>query len=552
MEKFFYENSHEFIEKMNSIALELDESVSCYTEKNKPILQGKIKKYIDMLEQRNLGSQSKSIKEVIEDISPLFQRSVRWGHAGTMINVTPPSNVIASAVSSYSDFYNPNFAQDESSGYLMTSELIVSKYLSELVGWDWKKSGGIFTFGGKGTCLYALKIGISKAMGEKSHLEGIGSQDIIVISNENSHPCHKEICDWIGIGKNSCKRIGVNKDGTVDLKQLEIVLRENIKKGVKIGCIFVNGGTTNEIVVDPIKKVVNLRNKLVAEYNLDYKPHIHVDSVIGWAWLFFNQEFDFDNSDIDNEVKIKIESLSKKVSDISLADSFAADFHKTGFCPYLSSIFMASDYSDITHLGGRERIPLDSMSFGEYSPFEYTLELSRPSSGALAAYSTLEAFGREGFQKSIIKLITNSCYIRDSLSKIDNFEVINSDSEGIAVLFVVKKNNTKESFDEIIQKFNKKELDDFIEYNHQFYLFCLKKLEEDQISFKLTFSKSYKPSQSDNKTGALKIYLMSPTARKKDIKDIILQIKKMKNLFDSTTTKIIEDRKLPVDFVYRD
>ncbi len=39
----------------------------------------------------------------------------------------------------------------------------------------------------------------------------------------------------------------------------------------------------------------------------------------------------------------KIQSLSQKISEINYADSIGIDFHKTGFCPYTSSIFMIKD-----------------------------------------------------------------------------------------------------------------------------------------------------------------------------------------------------------------
>lgn len=83
-------------------------------------------------------------------------------------------------------------------------------------------------------------------------------------------------------------RLPVDKNGQVIIKELERRLRDCINMGNKIGCIILNGGTTNEIIIDPIKEVVSLRDRLVKEYSLDYVPHIHVDAVIGWAWLFLS------------------------------------------------------------------------------------------------------------------------------------------------------------------------------------------------------------------------------------------------------------------------
>ncbi|WP_265333441.1 pyridoxal-dependent decarboxylase, partial [Streptococcus sanguinis] len=247
------------------------------------------------LNDRNLSQDSKGIDNVIDLLVPMFQRAVNWGNPGTMLNIVPPVNVVSVAASSYASLFNPNLGQDETSGYLISAELLTAKYLSQLVDWDWKQSSGIFTFGGKGTNLYALKLGLNKAFGEGIQSEGISSFEnnkAIVISTDKGHPCHKEVCDWLGLGTNSFKKIATTSEGTINLEELEKTLREAIEHDAKIACIYVNGGTSNEIIVDPIDKVVELRDKLVAEYKLSYNPHIHVDAVIGWAWLFF-KEYDF-------------------------------------------------------------------------------------------------------------------------------------------------------------------------------------------------------------------------------------------------------------------
>lgn len=547
---YFLKNRNELDKKFITIFNELNKNVSKYNC-DKPILTGKIQKYNNFLKGKNLSDKGKDCSQLMKEFSELFQRAVIWEHPGTMINITPPSNIVSIVAAAYASFYNPNFAQDESSGYLMTSELIVSKYLSEIVGWNFKKSRGIFTFGGKGTNMYAAKIGIKKAI-PNCDQNGI-TDNVVIFSTERSHPCHSEICDWLGIGKNSCKKISVLKDGRIDISNLELQLRDCIENNIKIGCIILNGGTTNELIIDPIKEVVLLRDALVNEYNLSYVPHIHVDSVIGWVWLFFKKyDFSSNHLNMSNIEMLKIKSMQNKISEIKYADSFGADFHKTGFCPYVSSIFMAKDFSDVTSLGNKKNKETETMVFGEYSPFEYTLELTRSSLGPISAYIALELFGVEGFQKIIYSLFSNCEYIRDLLDQSQHFEVINKETEGIATLFVALPNEQKHYNDYISS--SKDIINEYVEYNHQFYLFCLKMLDEGKVNFKITFSKSFKLFGSNYKTGALKIYPMSPIVDKKEIRSIIDEIINTKIEFDKNikTNKIIEDRNLPMDYVYRD
>jgi glutamate/tyrosine decarboxylase-like PLP-dependent enzyme len=58
---------------------------------------------------------------------------------------------------------------------------------------------------------------------------------------------------------------------------------KTIESGDKISSIILNGGTTYNHTIDEIKAIVDLRNYMTEKYELDYKPHIHVDSVIGWS-----------------------------------------------------------------------------------------------------------------------------------------------------------------------------------------------------------------------------------------------------------------------------
>lgn len=552
IEKYFIKNKKNSYVKINELFKELNEKVNKYnTDSNNPLLTGKVDYYNKITDKKHLSVNPKEISEVFEDFSQLFQRAVVWENAGTMINITPPANIASIVSAYYTALFNPNFAQDEPSGYLLTTELLVTKYLSELVGWDYKKSGGVFTFGGKGTNLYATKIGLRKALPNVID-EGINGKKIVVFSSEKSHPCHKEVCDWLGLGKNSCYRLQVDKNGQVDLTELEFQLRNNIENGNIIGCIIVNGGTTNEIYVDPIKEVVQIRDKIVEEYHLDYIPHVHVDAVIGWAWLFY-KEYDFNKNELAMSKKEldKIMSMKNKISQIEYADSFGADFHKTGFCPYVSSIYMDKNYSDILALGNKQNKGQEYLRFGEYSPFEYTLELTRSSIGPVSAYVALETFGIKGFQELIYNVFSHAEFIREYLGNQNNFEVINPETEGIATLFVITPEGNNKKYTEYLTGSPEIEKS-FIEYNHQFYLFCLKKLEEGVIHFKITFSKSYKPYGFKNPTGALKIYPTSPITTNEEIEKCLRELIEMKKEFDLGTKELKDDREGPVDFVYRE
>ena len=550
IKKLFFSTTDSNTDRICALFKFLNQNVEQYIDYKYPLKKKKKASYYKILQKAKLSPKGHSPETALTHFAHLFKRAVRWQHPGAFININPPANIVSITASFYSSLYNPNFAQDESTGFLAATEMIVAKYLSELAQWDWEKSAGIFTFGGKGTNMYAVKTAL-QTVNPEAAANGINGADYFIVSNEKSHPCHAEVCDWLGLGKNNCLRIPVTADGTVDLSAMETAICEHIEKGQKLAGIIVNGGTTNEIIVDPIEKVIKLREKIIKKYNLNYTPHLHVDAVIGWAWLFFRY-YDF----VANPLKMtadeqrKIKSMADKISAVQLADSFGADFHKTGFCPYISSIFMLKDKNNLYRLGGKKAPDIQTLNHGSYSPFEYSMELTRSSIGPVSAYVALETFGIEGFQQLIFNIFTNGEYIRSLLQQNEDFEVINPETEGIATLFIAKPQGFHHSYAELI-KLDEKQIANVVDYNHQFYLYSLQALENRNVEFKMTFSKSYKPFGCKNKTGALKIYQMSPTAAKSEIKRYIKQLIALKKKFDKKHRVLKEDANKPVDFVYR-
>ena len=97
----------------------------------------------------------------------------------------------------------------------------------------------------------------------------------------------------------------------------------------------------------------------------------------------------------------RVRALAAAVSRIrhlKLADSLGIDFHKTGFAPYVSSLFLLRDRADFgTVVRERETMPY-LYHTGEYHPGMFTLETTRSATGVMAALANLLLLGKEGFR----------------------------------------------------------------------------------------------------------------------------------------------------------
>jgi len=531
LNKYFLDPNNDDCDELIKQVTTLDKAIKKISKTNQARIPGVIaKKYRGYLEKTSIPKNNQDPKKVMEDISLLFKGAIRWHHPGTMVNITPPPLIPTVAATTMTMLFNPNLAIDVSCGGLSITELEVAKHMAELVNWDWKKASGVFTFGGKGTNLYAVKIALNKydPNFKKNGIKG----KVAITSTNQGHPCHIEVCDWLGLGRSNCLRLPLDFVGKIDLVQAEKITTDFIKNGGAIPCMIINGGTTLHNTVDPIKKIVTLRNKLVKKFKLKYVPQVHVDSVIGWVWLFFKgYDFKKNPEKIDTIALHKLENMYKRLSEIKYADSFGVDFHKTGFCPYLSSIFVAKDKELIYNLGVSKQPSLSELQFGNYSPFTYTLESSRPLNGSVAALVALKSLGMSGFRKLISNLVINSERVKNKFNTLKHFSVVNPDDENFVILFIITPPEINIEYKKLL-KSSADLVTKIAKYNHKFYLFLLEKQIVAGSPLAIDYISGYESSQSGIKIGVMKMYPVSPYFNKQYVTKLTKQLIELKNEFD--------------------
>ena len=510
--------------------------------------------YEAYLEKTKLNKESMSPDQVFKYLAPFVQNMPNWLNPGTMINVIPPPNLLSVASSAYICMLNPNMAQDTFAGLVSAAEFEVAKYISELVGWNWKKSYGLFTFGGKATNLYGTKLALQRAYcaGLKN---GYGGKEFFIITGELGHPCHKEVCAWLGIGSDACVSIECAKNSQeIDLKKARAVIEQHIAQGKIFLGFNLNGGSTNEFAIDPVKKVYRLSKQIQSKYQLSYRPFIHVDSVLGWVYLFFN-EYDFNKNElkIDAQTLLKIQSLALKTAEFKYADSLGIDFHKTGFCPYTSSLFLVQNKNDYFNLNASKKSLQEPIPFGSYATFESSLELTRSATGQMAALTCLKSLGIKGFQQIIADLLSAVLFFRKTLRRARNLWVISAKSDGFATFLLIKPPKFQTLCVQDFKNLTPEQIQQIKTYNQKFALFVEQQAHLGTITFTFTASRSYVLPESKITVGALKLYPMSVYFDKDVALNVAAQMQSMIKFFEKNYDKLTlrENQYVPADLVYR-
>jgi len=290
-------------------------------------------------------------------------------------------------------------------------------------------------FGGTGTTMYGAKIGLEKAFPGAMN-DGISAPPVIIASDAG-HYCRYTVAGWLGVGARNLVTVPTNWQNEIDLNQLERLAREALRQGKRIAAIIATLGTTDAFGLDDLEAIVALRDRLVKEFNLPYRPHVHADAVIGWAWSVFNYEIESNPLGFRRRTLRALAGAARRIRHLHLADSIGVDFHKTGFAPYVSSLFLVKDRADLTLLGrAPEQMPYLFQN-GDYRPGMFTLETSRSGAGILAALANLRLMGKEGLQATIGHLVEMTQLLREHLEGHEATTVLNRDNYGTVTIFRV-------------------------------------------------------------------------------------------------------------------
>lgn len=458
-------------------------------------------------------------RELVDRLSGMFI----WSHPRSQINVVSSPTIPSIIGNMLPSIYNPNLCSDDTGRKVAVAEVEVISMTADLIGYDPEQSGGIFTFGGTGALLYGIKIGLEKACPQVGK-SGMKSQAVVICSQAAHYAC-TTVANWLGIGEDNVLRVPTSADSDICIEAYEQCLRETLARGTPIAAIVATMGTTDAFGIDDLESMVRIRDRLAEEFGLDTPPHIHADSVIGWAWSVFN-DYDWE----ENRLKFRhrtIRSLAGAVDrlrHLCLADSLGVDYHKTGFAPYISSAFLIRRADQLQRIArDPEEMPY-LFQAGVYHPGKFTLETSRSGGGPMAALANMLLLGKDGFRALLGHLVTMAESLREHLGGHVSTTVFNKNNYGPVTLFRVYPDGVN-TFTVPQHEASDPEYRDQLlahnKYNRRIYdLVHQDALKGEGVVISMT--DCYRKSDYGEPIVALKSYIMSPFAEEKYV-DAVLE-----------------------------
>ena len=487
-----------------------------------PFLGNIITKDFQEARKTALPTTMSSVEEVTTDLVNYLQGMTIFGHPRTQQNVIAPTTIPSLIGVLLASLHNPNISWDEYSRLVALAEVEVTAMTSKLIGYDPERSSGVFTFGGTGTNLYGVKIGLEKAC--PGTMQKGTPTDAVVFVSDTGHYCAANITGWLGIGMDNLITIPSTFENEMDLKILEEEIRKVLTDGKRIAAIIATLGTTDAFGLDNLMQITVLRNKLMEEFQLDYQPHIHADAVIGWAWSVFN-DYDFEENSLGFRPRTirALAGACRRIQHLSLADSVGIDFHKTGFAPYISSLVLVRDQADLDLLKrSREQMPY-LYHFGQYFPGMYTLETSRAGTGPLGALANMKLFGIEGLQSVLGHIVEMTQLLREHLEGHEGTTVLNRSNFGTVTLFRAYPVGV-DTFDIKRQEFEDESYRDSLlthnDYNREIFQYVNSEAMEGRGVF-ISTTDCYRHTTYREPIVALKSFILSPFVDKENVKAVV-------------------------------
>ena len=469
-----------------------------------------------------------TVERVSRDLVDHLEGMFIWGHPRAQVNVINPPCIPGILGTLLPAIYNPNLCSEEASRGVALAEAEVVSMTAALMGYDPGQSSGVFTFGGTGTLLYAIRLGIEKAL-PGTMQTGMKGDVPVVVCSDQAHYAASTAASWLGLGLNNVVKIPTAPNNEIRTCLLETELRRLLKEGRRIACIIATMGTTDAFGLDSLEQVHEIRDNLVREFSLDYVPQLHADAVIGWAWSVF-RDYDFSQNSLEfpDRTLRALAGTNRRMRHLHLADSIGVDYHKTGFAPYISSAFFVKDARDLQCLSRDQATTPYLFQSGEYNPGRFTLETSRSGSGPMAALGALQLLGKSGLRTLLGHLVTMAETLRNRLRAQSSISVMNPDNFGPVTLFRVypddvdtfefpKLEQTNADYAPQLHRYN--------EYNRRiFQVIHADALRGEGVVLSMT--DRFRETDYGQPVVALKSYIMSPFSDQQYVQAVIDSIER--------------------------
>ena len=350
-------------------------------------------KKIENFDKFNLNDLPISESQILKQIKIIITNSMNASnpyYLGHMDSLPTTMSIVGDIICST---INNNMLSKETAPILIEIERKVTTNLANKfnLGQD---SGGIMLSGGSLSNIQAIALARNRILGSfEKGLMGLKRKPYIFASKE-SHTSIQKAAMVLGLGTDSVVPIQTNKDGMMQISNLDKLIREKINNNGFPFCIVATAGTTITGSIDDLNEVSKIADK--------YKLWMHTDAVYGGA-LIFSHKF------------------KNKLNGIENSDSISFNPQKWLYITKTCSVLLLKNkkylYSDFF-----TPLPYVKKNKDEYHEGEITLQGSRYPD-ILKLWLSLQHLGNFSYSEIIEDTIKYTHLLKKKLLEINNIKI---------------------------------------------------------------------------------------------------------------------------------
>jgi L-2,4-diaminobutyrate decarboxylase len=462
-----------------------------------------------------------------------------WASATNGIGPCSPPTVLSIFGSLLCAHLGPNLGWRSFSGTFGEIEERLTRLLCDLIGFTGRQSVGVSTYGGAGAILYGIKAGSARIT---RHING-RRNSIKVLRTAGGHFSVDKAANWLGLENDAVIDVRA-KNGRMDLIDLQICIDRVLSTGEHVGCVVAEIGTTYDFAFDSIARIREICDHARSTYSLPYNPFIHADGAVGGLYLVF-RDYDTSTNVLHlHDLALKaIDSMRVDLQSVQLADSVGIDFHKLGFAPLISTMFVLRDAADAEVLIGKSRegpeeVPVRTGIRKDVDPSQWTLEASRSAAGALNAYMNCLLLGKHGYRESLGRMLWLASELRNALARDELCRILNRAQSGPSIVMRWYPNTESWQAEATAPDLRTRLHVD--QFNHELF-HCYERLRENETGLELGLITRYEVREEGNSWIAtcLKACLASPNIGPEQI---AATLKTLRNCYTACATRLKEER----------
>jgi len=221
-----------------------------------------------------LPEEGSEFNHLLDTFRKIVEESRRNAHPRMFGYVQAPGSAVAAIADLLASTLNANLTAWRSAPAAVELERLTIDWIKELLGVG-REAAGLFVSGGSIANLSAL----AAARRAKAPIdfadEGAQSlrQKMCVYVSEETHHSIEKAAGLLGIGRESVRKIAVDRDFKIRIDQLVAKIDEDLKAGHLPFCVVANAGTVVTGAFDPLEEVAAVAER--------FRLWLHVDAAYG-------------------------------------------------------------------------------------------------------------------------------------------------------------------------------------------------------------------------------------------------------------------------------